>query len=402
MLLPNHPNNTGNKPLLIGTKDQLESQLEYIKRGNYGLYNIEELIKAGVPFTLAEKLMKMKLYFAYDNILESDKLINAIPFRGRIAKIKEDIIIFRKAINIFEISYKDEKVNINLNLKEEQNYLAPYNLKPRMINREYFSIINSGNGDGWDMNRPVTGSIISFQGRLYLIDSGPNIHYILSSLGIDIAEIEGLFITHAHDDHFAGLTILMTANHKIKVYAPEDVLTSVYKKFSALTHIEENEFFDYFNVSYIDYNKWQNVEGLEVYAFRSPHSVETAVYRFRTLSNKGQMKIYAHNSDIASERVLNKMVKKYEKNQKSGISKEFCKEVMNYYRKFADVKKIDIGGGLIHGEVFDYPADKDKSKKKILAHTDRTLTEDEKKIGVVPPFEAKKFLLKARKIILEN
>ncbi len=34
MLLPNHPNNTGAKPLLIGSREQVRSQLEYIYRGN--------------------------------------------------------------------------------------------------------------------------------------------------------------------------------------------------------------------------------------------------------------------------------------------------------------------------------------------------------------------------------
>ena len=36
MLLPGHPNNTGRKPLLIGSETQVQAQLRYIHRGNYG------------------------------------------------------------------------------------------------------------------------------------------------------------------------------------------------------------------------------------------------------------------------------------------------------------------------------------------------------------------------------
>ena len=45
----------------------------------------------------------------------------------------------------------------------------------------------------------------------------------------------------------------------------------------------------------------------------------------------------------------------------------------------ADVKKIDIGGGMIHGMAKDFSDD--KSKKVILSHTNRNLTPQEKEIG---------------------
>ena len=48
MLLPNHPNNTGQKPLLIGSHAQISAQMQYIYRGNYGLVSEEELMAAGV------------------------------------------------------------------------------------------------------------------------------------------------------------------------------------------------------------------------------------------------------------------------------------------------------------------------------------------------------------------
>jgi hemerythrin len=45
MLMPNHPNNTGRKPKLIGTPEQLAAQLRYIHRGNYGLISAEEMMQ---------------------------------------------------------------------------------------------------------------------------------------------------------------------------------------------------------------------------------------------------------------------------------------------------------------------------------------------------------------------
>ena len=45
MLLPNHPNNTGEMPILIGSAEQVNSQMQYIYRGNYGLISQEEILE---------------------------------------------------------------------------------------------------------------------------------------------------------------------------------------------------------------------------------------------------------------------------------------------------------------------------------------------------------------------
>ncbi|MEL0021445.1 MAG: hypothetical protein VW709_16385, partial [Rickettsiales bacterium] len=48
MIIPGHPNNKGVKPLILGSKEQVASQMEYIYRGNYGLVSKEEMMTAGV------------------------------------------------------------------------------------------------------------------------------------------------------------------------------------------------------------------------------------------------------------------------------------------------------------------------------------------------------------------
>ena len=52
---------------------------------------------------------------------------------------------------------------------------------------------------------------------------------------------------------------------------------------------------------------------------------------------------------------------------------------MSVYRKPVDLKKIDIGGDLIHGNAIDFKDD--TSKKIALAHKASPLTREEKTIG---------------------
>jgi len=71
-------------------------------------------------------------------------------------------------------------------------------------------------------------------------------------------------------------------------------------------------------------------------------------------------------------------------NSEPGVSQRFYDKVVADYATSADVKKIDIGGGMIHGVVDDFRAD--TSGKIVLAHIARDLTVAEKEIGSGAPF----------------
>ncbi|MBF0244994.1 MAG: cyclic nucleotide-binding domain-containing protein, partial [Planctomycetes bacterium] len=66
------------------------------------------------------------------------------------------------------------------------------------------------------------------------------------------------------------------------------------------------------------------------------------------------------------------------------IPPEIIKEIRDNYSIKADIKKLDIGGGMIHGEAADFA--KDESNKIILAHIARPLSDAEKEIGSGAPF----------------
>lgn len=376
MLLPNHPNNTGEKPVLIGSTEQLDAQLEYFYRGNYGLISREELLEAGLSETEANTVMRLKLRFAFGKIQKSEDLIDTLPLHDTVVEIRDGLKIARVDVNEFEFRYKREKVRVDLNLPPGEHYESSYSLGFYNIRREYFAIIQSGQGDGWDINRPSMSSILIFQGKIYLIDAGPNIENILNALGIGISEIEGLFHTHSHDDHFAGITALMRSDRKIKYYSTPLVRASVFKKLSALLGIREEKLTDYFDFQELTFNLWNDIEGLEVKPVFSPHPVENNAFVFRSLWTGGY-KIYSHMADMVSLKKLKSMVTDDE--NKSGLSQEMYDQIVMDYLEPATIKKIDIGGGAIHGDAEDFLDD--KSDKIILAHIDRPLTDREKSIG---------------------
>jgi len=376
MILPNHPNNTGVKPLLMGLAGQVNAQLQYVYRGNYGLISKQELMDVGISAERAEEMMFLKLFFANGKIHHSKQFLDTLVIENERVEIKNGVFIRRLRLNEFDIEYQDESVSVDLNLSPSEHYESAYPLGMYQLQREYFSVVHIGEGNGWDANQPCMASILIYQGKIYLLDAGPNILFILKAIGISVGEIEGIFHTHSHDDHFAGIASLLRAEHKIKYYATALVQASVSKKLAALLSADEEYFRDFFEVCTVDFDVWNDLDGLEVKPLFSPHPVETNIFIFRTLSANGY-RSYAHWADIASFTVLDDMIQKSGplRNRLSGWLETIKKD----YRHPVDIKKIDVNGGLIHGDAEDFRGD--TSEKIILSHIEADLSINQKTVG---------------------
>ena len=121
MIIPNHPNNSEIKPLLIGAKDQIDSQMQYIYRGNYGLVSEEEIIATGETPERAKMIMRMKLKFAFGKILSSDELLDYTVVGEETVEVRNSVFVTRTRTNVFEFSYENEKVTIDLTIKRGRN-----------------------------------------------------------------------------------------------------------------------------------------------------------------------------------------------------------------------------------------------------------------------------------------
>ena len=381
MIIPNHPNNTGQKPLIMGLAEQVDAQMNYIHRGNYGLISEAEMIDAGISAVEARELMRMKLKFAFGGIRHARELLDYRVVGPEPVEVQGGVTVRRLEVNRFRFDYQGEFAEVDLNLGLDDEYESPYPLSFHRIRRGYFDVLHSGDGDGWDVNRPSMASILMFQGRIYLIDAGPNIAASLRALGIGINEIEGIFHTHSHDDHFAGITSLIRAGHRIKYFSTPLVRAAVTKKITALLAIEETSFADFFDVRDLEPDTWNTIDGLEVRPILSPHPVENIIILFRALGEEGE-RSYGHFADLVSLQTLDGMVT--EDADAPGVSRDFYERVRADYLTPATLKKLDAGGGLIHGNPTDFC--EDKTAKIVLAHLARPLTTAEKEIGSGAPF----------------
>ncbi|MBF0461463.1 MAG: transporter substrate-binding domain-containing protein [Magnetococcales bacterium] len=387
IIIPKHPNNTGLKPMLIGSAAQVRAQMAYIYRGNYGLISREEIMASGVDETTADLMMRIKLKFAFGTIRSPANFLDTLEVGEGAVEIRNGVTVERIGFNRYQFCFRGESTEVDLNLPPGICYESPYPLGRHQLKQNHFSIIHTGEGDGWDVNRPSMGSMIMFHGRIYLVDASPGILQSLTSLGVDISEVDGIFHTHAHDDHFAGLPALIQSDRRLKYFATPLVRASVTKKFAALMSLSDDKFAQFFQIHDLVLDQWNDCDGLEVMPIFSPHPLETTLFYFRATDDAGNQQTYAHWADLSSFKVLDGMTGE----DPASVPTAFMDKVKADYLRPATLKKLDIGGGMIHGVAEDFRYD--PSKRLILAHIARNLTTQEMEIGSESSFGAQDVLI---------
>ncbi len=362
LIIPSHPNYKKIIPVLIGRKDIIQSQTEYLYRGNYGLVSLEEILSTGVGKELAEKIYAVKKYFSFNKIFSPGDLFIKCEVKETPVEIKNKVFIQHLSTNRYKILYKGEETVVDLNLYDDESIDTTYILNNFEVERNYFSVIHNGEGNGWDITRPCMSSIISVKGNLYLVDAGPNISNSLKHLGIHPSEIKGVFISHIHDDHFAGITELICNENKVTIIAATPIILSAKKKLSALTGISEKALEYFFSFENMEINKWNDLEDFNAKPVFSPHPVETTIFQFEMVYNQKSY-TFSHLADTIGFHEYGKIVESYPE-----LGDKDLDELKHAYLQKATVKKADVNGGMIHGRIEDFRHD--KSDFLLYAHTD--------------------------------
>jgi hemerythrin len=225
-------------------------------------------------------------------------------------------------------------------------------------------VVHIGEGDGWDPERPCMSSLVMHKGAIYLIDAGPNIEESLSAVGLSVGCLKGIFHTHTHDDHFVGLTALMRSERRLRYYAVPAVRRSAQRKLKALSGVDAEDFGRLFELHDLEPGVWNDVEGMAVRPDYSPHPLETTIFRFAAADEAGHPYSYMHGADLSSFKVIDAMTTVDD--EVPGISPREAAAAKALYLEEADLKKVDVGGGQIHGSAKDFAAD--HSGELVLSH----------------------------------
>jgi ribonuclease BN (tRNA processing enzyme) len=157
-----------------------------------------------------------------------------------------------------------------------------------------------GSGNAFAAQGRAFSSVL-LNGR-YLFDCGPTVLQQLRKAGVSHTEIDAVFISHFHADHFFGLPFLLLASHhegrerELTIVGPPGIEERT-RALTALgyTHLEGMKFALRF-VEVMDACRGQ-VCGLDLAAARVDHVTELTCFAFRA-ETAGQSMVYSGDTTL--------------------------------------------------------------------------------------------------------
>ncbi|MDT8446716.1 MAG: MBL fold metallo-hydrolase [bacterium] len=366
--IPGHPaQKKFGRPRLVGASNALAAQAEYIKRGNYGLYLESEYDELQLPVAEKQLYLEMKRQFAYGRFAETGDLMDLVAFDQETLELAPGLILTRLGGNRFVVDFQGQRAELDLSLKRGERFAPSYRLPKVALPQARFAVVHVGNGDGWDPDRPCMGSLILYKNRKFLMDAGPFVAENIKALGLSAKDLEGVLVTHVHDDHFGGFFSLLKRNPELKIVATPRIFLSLLKKYAALTGTAESRLRAKLQFEPLIPGAWNRLKGLEVKALPSAHPIDTTLFLVRAKGPEGY-RTYGHLTDIASRKVLEDFARSAP-NPKA--FEKFKDALLESYDQPLDLKKVDVGGGFVHGEPQDFA--QDGSATLLFSHTSQPL-----------------------------
>ena len=362
----------GERPVLVGTKRQLELAGESFRRGLYGFYDKSEMAGCDLSDAEMEALTREIEGLSLNGIQRTEELLELVPLMDleenpgpERASEYNGLRIWKSGMNTFAVEYGGERIDVDINMAENEDHVPPFDLDVKNVQYKLYQIVDTGEEDGFSP-KSCMHTLIQWRERIICVDLPMNVSYLLDKVSISRTEIDAVIFTHNHDDHIGELAMLMQMDHKVTTICPRIVWKSILLKAASMfdmTIAELEEYFDYLPVRYgeeIDY------AGLRITAHPSIHSVPCAVYRIRGLVDQ-EWRVYSHMSDILNFARCRTLVKN------GYLSEKRFAEYRDFLLEPASVKKIDIGARAgteefaVHGSWEDFTDD--ASETIILAHT---------------------------------
>ncbi len=215
---------------------------------------------------------------------------------------------------------------------------------------ETFGIMPLGTRSGFDLTGPTTGFLLWVNGRALMYDGPPGARYLLEHQGISGDDIEGVVLSHCHEDHMAAFVELILAGQRPKVYTSEPIYRSALVKLSNYFGKSEAEV-----AGFLDYRRVTPGEpvpllGATLDFFYTVHAIPTLGLSV-SMRQKGETRRIQISGDTMHHEGLGKM-------QQDGV---ISADVFSRMKNLVPLTKIDnalffndVGEAIIHGHPKDW------------------------------------------------
>lgn len=212
-----------------------------------------------------------------------------------------------------------------------------------------FEVIALGTGTGFDASGPCTGLLVQANGRSLLVDSGPYVRTLLDHCGVSLSQVNGMVLTHAHEDHCVGLQALLGLTRRIQLFVTRETAAIMRRKLAILNprvNAPGRLLDDAFDVVHVEPGEVHDFYGLEMRFHYTMHSIPCTGVEVRMDAggtSRRVMIVGDHNSRRNIE------------GAPAGVippARMAC--LQKLYDWKGDLLVHDAGEGLIHGGTSDF------------------------------------------------
>ncbi len=218
-----------------------------------------------------------------------------------------------------------------------------------------------GASNGFDKNGVTSGFIIWINGKGLLVDPPANIISLIEENNISLANINGVFLSHCHADHDAGILQNIIRGYGLKIYTTQTIWKSFKTKYGGLLGYPDDRFDDIAEFDPVVIDKAFNIENA---VFRFHYALHVLPTLGFTMTYEGNSLFYSSDtcvSDTTGVMFAEKI-----------MSAERYTEIISDFMKY-DYVLHEAGGGSLHTH-FDYLEKTGRGKNEITVyHTPKAL-----------------------------
>ncbi len=374
----------GKKLNVFCHEKDFEDAVEYLHLTLLGLSR-EQLEAAGVDARTAEFLLRegrsLALKKPDGSVAQIADFLNPVFFDAEGVLRFGGLTIRAHGDNAYSFFTAEDRVEeFKLEIDGEQlpPYSRPMSTALTPVIPQQLELVTLGASNGFDIAGPCSNMLVQSSGHFLLVDSGPYIKQVLEASGIGLNQIEGVILTHAHEDHAVGLSALLQLGRRIRLYVTRETAAILRRKLAILNPDVDapeallDEAFDLVHVAPgTDYA----FLGLTLRFHYTMHSIPCVGVEL-SCDDRGLTRRVLITGDNSSRPAI-------EQAAAAGVvGPERLAALRELFERPCDLVVADAGGGLIHGTTADYEAN--PSTNVIYVHT-----------GKLPEGQAHRFTLAA-------